>query len=92
MAAPERCPVDIVVVDQGGGVEEFDASGGSGRPLTIVVKRPGGEEQEERPKALSTRLHDVLDQGGDDREIDGRGPVDTLVHQLEIGRHGFEDV
>src|SRR3546814_10665945 len=58
-AAPQVALVDHVVVQQRGGVDEFDAGGHPDVPLAAVAAQPGGRQGQHRPQPLATEGQDV---------------------------------
>ncbi len=91
-AAPERCPIDAVIVDKGGGVEEFDAGGRGDRLFPVAAEGAGNQQEEERPEPLAATFHHVLQHLLDDRVLDPGRFQQLFLDQVEIRLHGFKDV
>ena len=53
--AAQRRAVDHVVVQQGGGVDEFDDGGGVDVPLAGMAAGPGGQKHQKGAQALAAR-------------------------------------
>jgi hypothetical protein len=93
-AAAEGGAVDGVVVDEGGGVKEFDAGGGGDEAVEVefVVVGATGEEEEERAEPFAAGPDDVAEEIGDDGVADLSGLGNARVDPIEIGAHRPEHV
>ena len=58
--AAQRRLVDHVVVQEGGGVDEFDHRGERQARLTAIAERPAGKKQERGAQTLAAGRDDVL--------------------------------
>ena len=79
--------IDDIVVQQGGGVQEFD---GRRQQLQIVIGAPerlAGQQDQQRTQALATRGDDVVANLLDQRHARGQLLTDDAVYGGEIVRH-----
>lgn len=73
-------------------MQKFDACGRSDGGVAIAAECPGGEQEEDRPKALTTPFDDVAEHLFHNRVIDAYRTEQPLFDQIEIRLHGFKHV
>ncbi len=61
LPAPEGSPVDVVIVDQGRGMEQLHAGCSRNERFEMVLVASTCEQQNERPQSLATCSNDLAD-------------------------------
>ena len=90
-AAPQRRLVHDVVVEQRGGVNEFDDRGELVVVAAAVAEGAGGKQHERGPQALAAAADDVLGHLADEGHVRVQPRADDLVHRAHVGGDEFTD-
>jgi hypothetical protein len=80
--------VDYVIMQQGGGVDEFDDSGEGVMLPPLVAACSSGENQQARPQALPAAADDVLRNLPDERHLGVKALAYYPVDGIQVG--GYE--
>jgi hypothetical protein len=82
--AAHRRAVDDVVVEEGGGVDEFDESGGFDMGMAVVSAGTAGEYDQQGAEAFATAGDDVLGDLVDERDGALQARADDLIDAEEV--------
>ena len=91
LAAPEVALVHHVVVQQRGGVHEFDRGGELQVVFALIAAHARGGQRQHRPDALAAGVDQVAGDLGDQLDVAARMAEDLLVHPLHVAMRELDE-